>query len=63
MLEDGELRVIEAISEALEQDRKRNSLAMNSFVTEVAVDDGTVYPLGRIDITFRVLYKYTRGTL
>tara|TARA_A100001201_G_C4005473_1_gene175862 strand:+ start:44 stop:499 length:456 start_codon:yes stop_codon:yes gene_type:complete len=55
--------LIEAISEKLEEDRTRNSLAMNSFITEVAVDDGTVYPLGRIDITFRVLYKYTRGTL
>ena len=55
--------LIEAISETLEQDRTRNSKALNSFVTEVAVDDGTVYPLGRIDITFRVLYKYTRGTL
>ena len=55
--------LIEAISEKLEEDRTRNSKALNSFVTEVAVDDGTVYPLGRIDITFRVLYKYTRGTL
>jgi hypothetical protein len=55
--------LIEAISEALEQDRTRNSKALNSFVTQVTVDDGTVYPLGRVDITFRVLYKYTRGTL
>ena len=55
--------LIEAISEALEVDRTRNAKAMNSFVTDVSVDDGTVYPLGRIDITFRVLYKYTRGTL
>ena len=55
--------LIEAISEKLEEDRTRNSKALNSFITEVAVDDGTVYPLGRVDITFRVLYKYTRGTL
>jgi hypothetical protein len=55
--------LIEAISEALEQDRTRNSKALNSFVTQVTVDDGTVYPLGRVDIIFRVLYKYTRGTL
>ena len=55
--------LIEAISEKLEEDRTRNAKAMNSFITEVTVDDGTVYPLGRIDIVFRVLYKYTRGTL
>ena len=55
--------LIEAISEKLEEDRTRNSKALNSFVTEVTVDDGTVFPIGRIDITFRVLYKYTRGTL
>ena len=55
--------MIEAISEKLEEDRTRNSKALNSFVTEVTVDDGTTYPLGKIDIVFRVLYKYTRGTL
>lgn len=55
--------LIEAISEKLEEDRTRNSKALNSFVTEVTVDDGTTYPLGKIDIVFRVLYKYTRGTL
>jgi len=55
--------LIEAISEKLEEDRTRNSKALNSFVTEVTVDDRTTYPLGKIDIVFRVLYKYTRGTL
>jgi hypothetical protein len=55
--------LIEAISEKLEEDRTRNSKAMNSYVSAVAVDDGTIYPLGRVDITFTVLYKYTRGTL
>ena len=55
--------LIEAISEALEEDRTRNAKAMNSFVTEVTVDDASIFPIGRIDITFRVLYKYTRGTL
>lgn len=55
--------LIEAISEKLEEDRTRNSKAYNSYVTAVAVDDGTIYPLGRVDITFTVQYKYTRGTL
>lgn len=55
--------LIEAISEKLEEDRTRNSKAMNSYVSAVTVDDGTIYPLGRVDITFTVLYKYTRGTL
>ncbi len=55
--------MVEAIEEALEVDRTRNSLALNSFVSNVAADDGTLYPLGRVDITYTVQYKYTRGTL
>tara|TARA_Y100001938_G_C8062234_1_gene418002 strand:- start:95 stop:541 length:447 start_codon:yes stop_codon:yes gene_type:complete len=56
-------QLIEAIEEALETDRQRNANSLNGYVTNVAVDDGTIYPLGRVDITFRVQYKYTRGTL
>ena len=55
--------IIEAISEKLEEDRTRNSKALNSFVTAITTDDGTPFPIGRVDITFQVLYKYTRGTL
>ena len=55
--------LIEAIAEALEVDRTRNSNALNSYVTEVDTDDGSDYPVGKVDITFRVEYKYVKGTV
>lgn len=55
--------LIEAIEEKLEEDRTRNNQALNSFVAAVSVDDGTIFPIGRVDITYRCTYKYTRGTL
>lgn len=55
--------IIEAVSEALEQDRTRNSQAMNSYVSAVTLNEDVTYPLARVDITFTVQYKYTRGTL
>lgn len=55
-------RLIETIEEALEVDRKRNSLCMNSTITNVTTDQGDQFPIARIDINYQVLYKYTRGT-
>jgi len=55
--------LVEAIEEKLEEDRKRNELALNSYVTNVIADDGSIFPIGRVDITYIVRYKYTRGTL
>tara|TARA_E500000178_G_C16910291_1_gene702283 strand:- start:347 stop:799 length:453 start_codon:yes stop_codon:yes gene_type:complete len=55
--------LVEAICEELEKDRKRNSQALNSFVTRVTVDDGTIFPVGQVNITYSVLYKYTKGTV
>ena len=56
--------IVEAVEEALETDRTRNSKALNSFVSAItSVDEGIQYPIGRVDITFTVQYKYTRGTL
>ena len=56
-------RLIETIEEALEQDRKRNNLCMNSRITNVTTDEGDQFPIARIDINYQVLYKYTRGTV
>ena len=55
--------LIEAVEEALETDRTRNGKALNSFVSNIVADDGSIFPIGRVDITFTVRYKYTRGTL
>jgi hypothetical protein len=56
-------RLIETIEEALEVDRKRNTLCMNSTITNVTTDQGDQFPIARIDINYQVLYKYTRGTV
>jgi hypothetical protein len=55
--------LIEAIEEALEADRKRNNLCMNSSITNITTDEGDQFPIARIDINYQVLYKYTRGTV
>ncbi len=55
--------LIEAVEEALEADRTRNGKALNCYVSNVTVDDGSIFPIGRVDITFTVQYKYTRGTV
>ena len=54
--------LIQCIEDALEADRKRNSLAMNSHISNVTTDEGDQYPIVRVDIIYNVLYKYTRGT-
>ena len=56
-------RLIETIEEALEVDRKRNNLCMNSTITNITTDEGDQFPIARIDINYQVLYKYTRGTV
>ena len=55
--------LVEAIEEKLEEDRTRNSLALNSFVSSVVSDEDSLYPIGRVDLTYTVQYKYTKGTL
>ncbi len=55
--------LVEAIEEKLEEDRTRNSLALNSFVSSVVSDEDSLYPIGRVDLTYTVQYKYTRGTV
>jgi len=55
--------LIEAIEERLEVDRTRNSLALNSSITSIASDEDSLYPIGRVDLTYTVQYKYTRGTV
>ena len=55
--------LVEAVEEKLEGDRTRDGKALNSYVTNVVADDGSIFPIGRVDITYIVRYKYTRGTL
>ncbi len=54
--------LIQTIEDRLEADRQRNSLALNSTITNVVTDEGDQHPIGRVTINYRVQYKYTRGT-
>lgn len=53
--------LIEAIEEGLDIDRTRGGYALDTQVTKVEVDDGSIDPIGGVILTVRVLYKFTRG--
>jgi len=54
--------IIEAIEEGLDVDRYRGGNALDTQVTRIEIDEGSIDPVGGVIITVRVLYQYTRGT-
>ena len=54
--------IIEAIEEGLDVDRLRGGYALDTQITRVEIDEGSIDPIGGVIITVRVLYEYTRGT-
>jgi|TARA_R110000737_G_scaffold59500_1_gene86123 hypothetical protein len=54
--------IIEAIEEGLDVDRLRGGNALDTQITRVEIDEGSIDPIGGVIITVRVLYQYTRGT-
>jgi len=54
--------LIEAIEETLDVDRLRGGYALDTQITNIEIDEGSIDPIGGIIITVRVLYQYTRGT-
>ena len=54
-------QLIEAIDEKLDEDRTRGGYSIDTQVTSVEVDDGTIDPVGGVIVTVRVEYFYTRG--
>ena len=54
--------LIEAIEQALDVDRLRGGYALDTQITNIEIDEGSIDPIGGIIITVRVLYQYTRGT-
>ena len=54
-------QLIEAIDEKLDADRTRGGHAIDTQVTSIEVDDGTIDPVGGIIMTVRIMYQYTRG--
>jgi hypothetical protein len=54
--------IIEAIEEGLDVDRLRGGYALDTQITRVEIDEGSIDPVGGVIMTIRVLYQYTRGT-
>ena len=54
--------LIEAIEEGLDVDRLRGGYALDTQITRVEIDEGSIDPVGGVIMTIRVLYQYTRGT-
>jgi hypothetical protein len=40
----------------------RGGYALDTQITLVEIDEGSIDPIGGVIITVRVLYQYTRGT-
>lgn len=53
--------IIEAIEEGLELDRTRGGYALDTQLTNIEVDEGSIDPVGGVILTVRVVYEYTRG--
>jgi hypothetical protein len=55
-------RIVETVEESLEADRTRGGKAIDTQITSVEVDDGSIDPIGGVIITVQITYSFTRGT-
>ena len=55
-------QLITAIETALESDITRSSNALDTEVTSVETDEGTLYPIGGIRMVVRCTYEFQAGT-
>ena len=55
-------QLITAIETALESDITRSSNALDTEVTSVETDEGTLFPIGGIRMVVRCMYEYQAGT-
>ena len=54
--------LITAIETALETDITRNNKALDTEITQVETDEGTLFPVGGIRMVVRCMYQYNAGT-
>ena len=54
--------IVEAVEEKLDIDRSRGGYALDTQMTSVDTDDGSIAPIGGVILTVRCEYQYTRGT-
>jgi len=55
-------QLIEMIEEALDTDRTRGGFALDTQITSIETDEGSISPVGGIIVTVEVMYNFTRGT-
>ena len=55
-------QLITAIETSLESDITRSSNALDTEVTSVETDEGTLFPIGGIRMVVRCMYEYQAGT-
>lgn len=55
-------QLIEMIEEALDVDRTRGGYALDTQITSIETDEGSISPVGGIIVTVEVMYNFTRGT-
>ena len=54
--------LITAIETALETDITRNNKALDTEITQVETDEGTLFPVGGIRMVIRCIYQFNAGT-
>jgi hypothetical protein len=54
--------IVEAVEEGLDVDRTRGGYALDTQITAIEIDQGSLDPIGGVILNVRVLYQYTRGT-
>ena len=53
--------LIETIEEALDADRTRGGVALDTQVVSIETDEGAIAPIGGIIVTVEVMYNFVRG--
>lgn len=53
--------LIETIEEALDADRTRGGVALDTQIVSVETDQGAIAPVGGIIVTVNVMYNFVRG--
>lgn len=54
-------QLIETIEEALDADRTRGGVALDTQVVAIETDEGAIAPVGGIIVTVNVMYNFIRG--
>ena len=53
--------LLETIEEALDVDRTRNGVALDTQIVSIETDQGAIAPIGGIIVTVNVMYNFIRG--